>query len=1196
MELKRVEIVGFKSFPERITVEFDKGITAIVGPNGSGKSNIADAVKWVLGEQSAKSLRGSKMEDVIFAGTERRRPVGFAEVTLVLNNDDKKMPVDYKEVQIRRRLFRSGESEYAINGGKCRLKDIQEMIMDTGIGKDGYSMIGQGQIDRLLSSKPQERRMIFEEAAGITKYKTRKEEAEKKLQEQSSQLVRVGDILTELNGREEPLREQSVKAKEYLALKDELKIYEVSAFLGEYDSLKASFDKASRLLEENAQEIEAAKNANDQARQESAAFQESLQEERNLLSQLEEDLTNTKLELEKLEGDKRVLLGKQEHEEETQKTLSLRLEEVKNKIKDRLETLDKENEKIRSLEKETEEKQTEVDEAKARVTKAIEDQQNLEEILRNKQKELLETRNQILDLTMDLERSQMAYEQNQLLQEDFQSEKERLEKSLEELTAVLKEKQENEAAREIELEKIQVEVRTLTEKNQGIQSEITELRKQQEAFLLQMKDLMRRRDWLRSMQTEYEGYSQPVKAVMKQSNRYGSRIRGTLSDVLRIPEQYVTAMEMVLGQAVQNIVVEDTETAKELVEMLRKDNIGRATFLPIDSVIGRSHSSKDDQIRRMEGVLGFADELVDADPIYQKIVQRQLGNVVVTKTFENARSVSRIHGNAVRVVTLEGDIFNIGGSITGGSVNKKGTGLLSRKKEIDEVAKSLQSLRSQADDLQKTLSAKNDERFQTESDLRARTQEEGKAKERFSSAASEKKQAAYEEERVRTELDSLIEQEKNRVSNHNEEEVALNIKRSLLEDEQKKVSEGESVLADLQVKIKEAAIHAQKEREAEGKKQISLASLKQEKTFMEQSIQWEEKEIDALNEEADGILQEQTAFQETNLLSKKELEEIDAKIKEKASLIETKSAAIEEKEASVKERDEMRESSIKKVEDTLKHHVQLEKEKIRLENQAEKAKNDLNDLTERMWNDYEMTIGTAKDLSSTGFADDEKMREAAALSKTKRHQNIVRLKNAIRDLGPVNVHAIEEYQSLTERIAFLTKQQEDILESTDNLTKIIERMTKRMEKQFEEGFRQIQASFDKVFKQMFGGGQAILKLSEGNEALEAGIEINVQPPGKKLQSMMLLSGGERALTAIALLFAIQELNPAPFCILDEIEAALDDANVDRFAHFLQDMCKEIQFIVITHRKGTMAAAHTLYGVTMEEKGVSKCVSVQFDRE
>ncbi len=1196
MELKRVEIVGFKSFPERITVEFDKGITAIVGPNGSGKSNIADAVKWVLGEQSAKSLRGSKMEDVIFAGTERRRPVGFAEVTLVLGNEDKKIPLDYKEVQLRRRLFRSGESEYAINGGKCRLKDIQEMIMDTGIGKDGYSMIGQGQIDRLLSSKPQERRMIFEEAAGITKYKTRREEAEKKLESQSSQLVRVGDLLTELNSREEPLRQQADVAKEYLALKDELKIYEVSAFLGEYESLKASYDKAERLLTDNADQIEEAKKANEAAREESQSFQESLQEERSLLSSMEQELTSLKLEMEKLEGDKRVLLGKKEHDEENKKALQLRLDEIKNKIRDRLNTLEKEANKIKDLEEEAGQKEQELREAQSKVSKAESKQQKLEEDVKAKEKSLLEMRGRMLEMTMDLERTRISVDQSQLMAKDFLSEKKLLSESLDALSKTLASKETEEASAKEQFTLVQQEVFSLTEKATSISSEIADLRKQQEASLLQMKDLMRRRDWLKSMQAEYEGYSQSVKAVMKQSSRYGSRIRGTLGDILRIKEEYVTAMEMVLGQAVQNIVVEDTDTAKSLVEMLRRENIGRATFLPVDSVIGRAHSAKDDQIRRMDGVIGFADELVETDPIYRKIVQRQLGNVVVARTFQNARNVSRVHGNAVRVVTLEGDIFNIGGSITGGSVNKKGSGLLSRKKEIDEVSEKLQSLREQADTVQKTLSSLNEEKFHLDGDLREKTQEEKRCKEIYDLSEAEKKQAAYEKDRVQEELASLITQEEKRLSGKEDEEASLETQKKIVEQQQKKVQEEEDDLQKLQEELKSASVCTAEAKEGEGKLQISMAGLKQQKSFMEQSVQREEGEIESLNQEADDILKDIQLINETDQNSSKEIEKIDGLITEKAAAVDEKSNAIKAKEASVKEGDVKRESSLKKVEETLKYHVQLEKEKIRLENQLERAKNDLNELTDRMWNDYEMTIGTAKDLSSTGFANNERMQEAAGLSKTKRHQNIIRLKSAIRDLGPVNVHAIEEYKALMERIEFLTKQQDDILESSENLRKIIERMTLRMEKQFEEGFRQIQASFDKVFKQMFGGGQAILRLSEGNESLEAGIEINVQPPGKKLQSMMLLSGGERALTAIALLFAIQELNPAPFCILDEIEAALDDANVDRFAHFLGEMCKDTQFIVITHRKGTMSAAHTLYGVTMEEKGVSKCVSVQFEKD
>ncbi len=1193
MELKRVEIVGFKSFAERIVVEFDQGITAIVGPNGSGKSNIADAIRWVLGEQSAKTLRGAKMEDVIFAGTARRKPLGYAEVVLVLDNRDRKMSVDYDEVAIRRRLFRSGESEYAINDGRCRLRDIQEMLMDTGIGKDGYSMIGQGQIDRLLSSKPQDRRLIFEEASGITKFKTRREQAEKELAEEQQQLVRVEDILTELNSREENLKNQAETAKTYLALKEELKLYEVSAFIGEYDQLKGQYDKVEAQMDALKTQIEASKEEELEAKRISEALSKESGEERARLQQMNEALRSMMLEREKTEGDLRVAESGREHREAEKASLSLRLEETGKRIADREKTLDSENRRLEEFDSKIENAQERLLDQKTAVRQALEESESLHTELAEARRTLSKAQQGLTELMVEAEHRQMRVQQDQQRKQGYEAEKTALEKDKAEAL-------ENKTLAEDSIRLLSGEAEALRAKEkesasriESLDKAIGELKEQQENGLLQMKDLSRRVSWLNSMQQEYEGYSAPVKAVMKQKTIYGNKIRGTLSDIISVEKRYTTAIETLLGAALQNIVVEDTQTAKKLVEYLRKNDVGRATFLPVDAVIGRGRVRDEESVRRADGFIGFAVELVKSSGEYRFILERLIGNAVVAEDFDSAQRISRQFGNYLRVVTLKGDVFNVGGSITGGANKHLTNGLLSRKGEIDTVKASLTTLRSEADEIQKQLTERLKEKTQLQGEYKIIHDQLAVKDSALSKLEAELRQTEFVLSQAQDRLDALEEANAGGAASGERHEAAMTRTQEALKAKTEEADAAENHVRELEAALSEKTTVLNEAKEAEGRLNIEIAGLKQQKRFMEQSREWEISEIRTLEEEVEKLLSQRKDLLEAEKENEEKTAALTSAITALNQAVEAKEAEIESQKSRVEITDQKREESLEAAEARLKAAAQLEKEEVRLENQLQRAEKDLNDLQDRMWNEYEMTYGTAKELAESGFGNDERLQEAAQLSKTKRHQNITRLRTEIRNLGNVNVGAIEEYQALKDRTEFLTKQRDDIVNSEENLREIIERMTLRMEKQFEEGFRQIAASFNTVFTQMFGGGQAILKLTEGEDSLEAGVEINVQPPGKKLQSMMLLSGGERALTAIALLFSIQQLNPAPFCVLDEIEAALDDANVERFAGYLSEMCDKTQFIVITHRKGTMNVANTMYGVTMEEKGVSKCVSVKF---
>ena len=1202
MELKRVEIVGFKSFPEKIRVEFGEGVTAIVGPNGSGKSNIADAVRWVRGEQSAQTLRGSRMEDVIFAGTERRKPLGFAEVTLVLDNRDRKMPVDYEEVAISRRIFRSGESEYAINGGRCRLKDVQEMLMDTGIGKEGYSLIGQGQIDQLLSSKPQDRRAIFEEAAGITKFKNRRDQAQKQLTDEASKLERVTDILTELSSRLEPLREQSETAEKYLALKEELKLYEVSSFIGEYELLKAQADKMDEALNSLNQQIATSREDQSQAKARAEQLAGEVDENRRKLLRLNQELGDLKLSLETAEGDKRVLQEQSSHYTEDLDSLKIRIADLKERIADRTHTLEKEEQRVRSLQEQIQaqeklqaEKDRELSELKDRLEKQCEiEKESAGKLTRAEEEfQFASAAKERFSLLASQDREQLKSRQEEL--GELSRKKEQAEQEITNLAARADAKKE-------EILGLQKELSEAEDQYQQTKTRSDELIRLQDSLMLELKDLQGRIGWLNGLSQDYEGFSQSVKSLMKlQKAAEGSRekrlsgaIHGTVADLITVDKQYTVAMDVALGAALQNIIVDNTSGARSLITYLREKKIGRATFLPLDQVSARTPFAKAQDVLRMPGVIGFADTLINVKEIYRHVLSRLLGGVVVCEDFDSAAKVAKNYGNSLRVVTLEGDIFNIGGSITGGSNHQQKSGILGRKAEIDDLRNSLKEKRTEADQVyRKIRTLGEDLRVQGEGvrSLRRRMGEE-QEKETALRTQTEKFRGQLEEMENRLSQFVLAGEDAERARLEHEAELEQsNIRLQNAEAQRDEAASALSGERDVLRTLEEEAAGRKEEQQALA---IKLAGIRQEKQFLEQQKDWEAQEIDNLSREAEQLIDESNVSAEAQKETALKITELEASQEKTRKEISRMQEQISAQETLFQEVDGLREKALQDNEEILRSFSLLEKEQVRLENQAARAKKDLEDLQDRMWEDYEITYGAAKELASRKFNDDEQMQAASELSKTKRRQMVSRLKEQIRALGAVNVGAITEYRSLKERCAFLSQQKDDILQSEQNLTDIIRQMTTKMEEQFKEGFAAIAESFDRVFRQMFGGGRGILRLMEAEDSLEAGIEIIAQPPGKKLQSMLLLSGGERALTAIALLFAIQQLNPAPFCILDEIEAALDDANVERFARYLRQMCESTQFIVITHRKGTMVAADTMYGVTMEEKGVSKCISVNFD--
>ena len=1190
MELKRVEMIGFKSFPEKLSVEFDRGITAIIGPNGSGKSNISDAIRWVLGEQSARSLRGSRMEDVIFAGTERRRPLGYAQVTLVLDNHDHKIPLSFDEISICRRVYRSGESEYFVNQIKYRLKDIHEMLMDTGIGKDGYSVIGQGRIDQLLSTKPQERRLIFEEAAGIVKFKTRRDEARKQLAEEALSLERVNDRLLDMEQRLGPLKAQAETARQYKELDDELKVYEINSFLDQYNQYKAQYDKNAAQMEALQKDLEEAGKRQEEAKARSTQLAQEAEDAGAAVTAVYNELSQTRLDRESTEGDKRLAEQEKEHLEQEIRLSTQRLNEVKEKLSQRSRTVTLEERTLKELEKEDAEKE-------ARQNTCIEeDRRQSEELLKcgqellKKEHEVSAARAAVEELDLSRARMEAQVEQTAQTLTGVDAQVTDLIHAAAENAAKIQETEQRDQVLAEEESEVTATIDQLQEQDQMLREKLRAQQAEVDENQAESRRLSDRIKWLEDLEREYEGYSASVRTVMQLKSRHPLEwrtIKGTVADVIRVPDALTTAMNIALGQAVQNIIVDTQNDAHKLIEILRSRKAGRATFQPLDSVTGRDHGRSAGEIEKLHEqdpkILGFADTLISFDPEYQKVISRLLANVIVVEDFDTGASLSRKYNMYYRVVTLKGDIFNIGGSITGGSQAENSNHILGRRAEKDRTEKELRDQKEAFRLLAANLAALRHERDQ----LSLKVQDE---KDRLYQIQEARLNVSQELSQYRF-VSEQLEQQKDQFDREQQEQALE------MEERDKRLAETKAALAEAESKLAALRNTAETLRQEQTERrhaneqlhvelmqlQMDRGAITQQRSSLERTMEWEYNEIEDLSTEADQILDQTASAREQIDTAARKVEASIAKIAQLTETIEALTQKSQELEALKSAKDREREQTINDTEEAIRIFSGLEKEQIRVEGAFNRAKKDLTNLQDQIWEKYELTYNAALRMEKKDLG-----------SKTAVSRRISELRSAIRRLGPVNLAAIEEYDTLSERFAIDTAQRDDIVKATESLEQVIRQLTRQMEVQFKESFEEIAASFDHVFRRLFGGGRGILRLSEDAGLLERGIEIVAQPPGKKLQNMMLLSGGERALTAIALLFAIQQLSPAPFCILDEIEAALDDANVTRFADYLRELCHKTQFIVITHRKGTMEAADTMYGVTMEEKGISKCFSMKFE--
>ena len=1183
MYLKSIEVHGFKSFANKINFKFHNGITAIVGPNGSGKSNVADAVRWVLGEQRIKQLRGASMQDVIFSGTEMRKPLGYAYVAITLDNADHQLAIDYDEVTVSRRLYRSGESEYMLNGTICRLKDVNELFYDTGIGKEGYSIIGQGQIDRILSGKPEERRELFDEAAGIVKFKRRKYAAQKKLEDEKQNLVRVNDILAELENQIGPLERQSEKAKVYLKKKEELKTLDVNVFLLENVRVRQQLKEADEKLNIAVGDLEDTTRKYEQIKNEYEQIESRIELLDQEIEAARATLTDTGVMRSKLEGEINVLKEQIHSAEGNEEHLQTRIRNIGEQIDERTA----EKNLILAEKKEIDEKLEQLEQARTEARQLLEETQSKIEELNNN---IESGKNTIIDAL-----NNRATIKSKLGRYDTMLEQINIRKS--ELNSRLLRAKSDEAAQaetikklEEEFEAVNVVIRELNDKQETMEEKLAAIREELSGQDQKLRDTQvlyhqekSKLEALSNLTERYEGYGGSVKAVMEQKGQEKGII-GVVADIIQADAKYETAIETALGGNIQNIVTEDEETAKRMIGYLKKTKAGRATFLPLTSIT-HPQEFKNPEALDEEGVIGMADELVKIDKKYRNVAKAMLGRIVVVDNVDHAVKIARKYDYGIRMVTLEGELLVPGGAISGGAF-KNNSNLLGRRREMDELEKKVKQYVIDIDkllnDIEETKKRRNKLRLDVE-DIKGQLQrkfiEQNTARINVMQARDRKSEAEEGFGELKTE----------------EQDIELQIKEIQVGKDEiaRELADSEALEKNTEVQITEFQKQLEEIRAEESGQAAKVSEWDVEVEKMRQSEDFQRQNMERVDGEIARYTSELEEVREGLHLSKEEVERKKESILEIEKTIAASYTAqtdaaqkLKDDTATKEELSAKQKNFFTSREELTERMASLDKEVYRLESQKERMQESIESQINYMWDEYEITLSDAENLK------DETMNDLPSMKK-----EITALKDAIRKLGDVNVNAIEDYKNLMERYTFLKTQHDDLVEAEKTLLGIIEELDTSMRKQFNDKFAEINREFDKVFKELFGGGKGTLELIEDEDILEAGIRIIAQPPGKKLVNMMQMSGGEKSLTAICLLFAIQNLKPSPFCLLDEIEAALDESNVGRFARYLHKLTKNTQFIVITHRRGTMEKADRLYGITMQEKGVSTLVSVNLiDKE
>ena len=1180
MYLKRLELQGFKSFADKTILEFKPGITSVIGPNGSGKSNISDAIRWVLGEQSMKSLRGAKSEDIIFAGTQSRKSLGFAEVSIVIDNSDAKLPIEYSEVTVTRKLYRNGETGYFINKTPCRLKDILELFMDTGIGKDGYSIIGQGKIDEILSNKSEDRRHIFEEAAGIVKYRTRKQESEKKMEQTKLNLLRINDILTEIEGNIEPLKAQSEKAKQYLNLREELKNIEVGLFVYNINTYK---EKLEQIIKDE-EIMTSQRNTENEKLTSIQSLKDSLKQELDEITTQIEQMQNIGFEstnkIEKINSEigiskERIqnnITNKERLESEI-KELRIRIQELQEEEKQRQEKKANLFQNKEKFEEELKQKETEL----AKLTKTLSDKEL--EIEAKKQK--IETNtDKKYEVLADINTQEANYENLEKRKKTLKIE---LENVISELDSTRDNKQELskkfyeiQSKRNIVSNNLQQETtekESCMNKIKDFEEEINKLN-----YQMNMKDA--RHKFLLETEKEKEGYIKSVKELLldcDKNSQLKKGMHGVLANLISVNKEYELAIEMCLGQALQNVVTETEEDAKKLVEHLRNNNLGRASFLPISSIRGKRIENVISN--GMKGVIGIASDLVKCDKKYTQIVLNLLGRTVVVEDMNIGISLAKMNNYSFRIVTLKGDVISSSGSITGGSVATKTVNILGRSREIEELEKEIKKLSKKIEeitlqkrkylesiteviekvaglekelqDIEIVYAAENQKMVSIEENIYKLEQRRDKLKEEELSINKQKEESIKQKEEKEQEVEKLNSEIKS-LSEEVEQFATVN------KDNQKYIDDLNFDITNLKISVSSFI--------------ESEASIEEFVERIRQEILNNNNNIENKNNTLNQAIKENTELQTKIDNLNSEIEQIKAEVNNSSENIEKLKQLRTEKNELLDKKEEEITNQFSILEGLKEQIVKMDFKKTKLEQ-------DIEQLINTLWDEYEITPNNAGEY--------KKPNNIAQAQK-----EVSSIREKIKDLGSINIDSIEEYKKISERYDFMCEQRLDLENTVAKLRKVISEMTQTMEQQFKEKFEIINKNFNEVFIELFGGGKAELILTDEDNVLECGIDIRVQPTGKKLQNMMLLSGGEKAFTAIALLFAILKINPAPFCILDEIEAALDDVNVYRFAEYLKKFSQASQFLVITHRKGTMEVADTVYGVTMEENGISKLLSMK----
>ncbi|WP_394923346.1 chromosome segregation protein SMC [uncultured Robinsoniella sp.] len=1177
MYLKSIEIHGFKSFANKIVFKFHNGITGIVGPNGSGKSNVGDAVRWVLGEQRAKQLRGANMQDVIFSGTENRKPMGFASVAITLDNEDHQLPIDYNEVTVTRRVYRSGESEYLINGTTCRLKDVNELFYDTGIGKEGYSIIGQGQIDKILSGKPEERRELFDEAVGIVKYKRRKLAAQKKLEDEKQNLVRVNDILSELTKQLGPLQRQAETAKVYLKKKEELKAVDANMFLMEMDRIRIQLREIEEKIAISNQDLQSTKDNYESAKVEYDRIEKELEELSARIEEQKERSNKNQLLKQQLTGQINVLKEQINTAKLNDEHLQNRILSIQKELDGKTQQKDAQQSELSLLKEQLDKVQAVEVENKAVGLQLQKDTGILEGHIEEGKNQIIELLNQRASTKAKLQRYSTMIEQIQIRKAE-------LSQKILKLKSEESEQEESLAAYQKDYAEVSARIDTLCEESTKYDTEVTTLQqilaKQNEQMETGQTAYHREESRLESLKNiteRYDGYGNSIRRVMEQKSREKG-IMGVVADIIKVQKSYETAIETALGGSIQNIVTEEEHTAKRMIDFLKRNKYGRATFLPLTS-IGNRNGFTNEKVLKEPGVVGLASSLVDVESCYEGLAKYLLGRTVVVDHIDNAITIAKKYQHTLRIVTLEGESLSPGGSMTGGAF-KNSSNLLGRRREIEELTESVALLKKDMEELQKSIDENRDKRrilrgkiVELKDSLQKEYIVQNTAKmkiKQMQSRNTETKSGYAQLKRESSEIETQIADirvEESEIQKELDASVSLEKKtESLILGLQK----------DLEIKKQELDAHNGK---AEGI-HLDLANLKQKEDFIHQNISRINQEMKSLQEERESIKNDILENEKDIQKKAHDIEEIEISIAKAAEHEGELSDRVNEWMAQKESLYTSHKSFFTKREELSERMAMLDKENFRLSSQLEKLEESKETQINYMWEEYELTVSTAKELKDEAYENQAQLKKAIQL-----------LKSDIKGLGSVNVNAIEDFKELSERHEFLSTQHDDLIKAEEILLGIIEELDSGMRAQFKENFAIIQAEFDKAFKQLFGGGKGSLELVEDEDILEAGIRIISQPPGKKLQNMMQLSGGEKALTAIALLFAIQKLKPSPFCLLDEIEAALDESNVTRYAKYLHKLTKNTQFIIITHRRGTMEVADRLYGITMQEKGVSALVSV-----